>query len=503
MEPSAQELLGVAAIGGREVDHDMLLAVADRSDPSSTKDLAALVEAGLLVPIAGSGHDGYAFRHALVQEAVHDALLPPQRRRLHREYAERLEQRGDASSGDVRLLVQLAQHWREARDDRALDASIRAGDAAMESYAFSTAAQEYDHALDLWADAVTAGDDDIDHIDLLAKAGQAAYYAADSRRAVAAARQAMTELTDDADPARRSKLGLALARSLWISGDWSASLEAYEETLAAAPPAPHLARIRALAGLGQAYMLFGWLGRSRPLCEEAVELARSVGAHDLEGHGLNTLAVDLAGMGEPEAAIEAIDRALDIAVELGSPDDIGRAHVNKGDVLAWAGYPERALEASRAGIKTVSDLGMETSYGTFIRLNAVSFAYTVGEWGEAAELLAAADRSADPSVGTEAYRAEYALGFLVSSGAPEAAAVWRKAHQMRSEHPSNATSIPTLDRGHRGGLLRGTVRGGRRARRGGPGAAPEDRRVQSCRRPGSRRFATPRRRGQTGGHGRR
>ena len=84
---------------------------------------------------------------------------------------------------------------------------------------------------------------------------------ADSRRAVAVARQAMTELTDDADPARRSKLGLSLARALWISGDWSASLEAYEETLAAAPPAPHLARIRALAGLGQAYMLFGWLGR--------------------------------------------------------------------------------------------------------------------------------------------------------------------------------------------------------------------------------------------------
>ena len=113
-------------------------------------------------------------------------------------------------------------------------------------------------------------------------------------------------------------------------------------------------------------------------------------------------------------------------------------------MLAWAGYPERALEASRLGIKTVSDLGMETSYGTFIRLNAVSFACTVGAWGEAAELLAAADRSADPSVGTEAYRAEYALGYLVSSGAPEAAAVWRKAHQMRSEHPSNATSIPTL-----------------------------------------------------------
>ncbi|MFV2063139.1 MAG: AAA family ATPase [Chloroflexota bacterium] len=444
MEPSAQELLSVAAIGGREVDHDMLLAVAGRSDTSSTKDLAALVEASLVVPLAASGRDGWAFRHALVQEAVHDALLPPQRRRLHREYAERLEQRGDAASGDVRLLVQLAQHWREARDDRALDASIRAGDAAMTSYAFSTAAQEYDHALDLWADTVTVGDDAIDHIDLLAKEGRAASYAGDSRRAVTVARQAMSELADDADPARCSKLGLRLARALWNSGDWSASLEAYEEALTAAPPRPHLSRIHALAGLGQAYMLFGWPSRSRPLCGEAIELARSVGARDLESHGLTTLAMDLAGMGESEAAIEAIDRALDIAIELGLPGHIGRAYADKGDVLAWSGYPERALESSRVGIKTAIDLGMEISYGTFIRLGAVSFAYLVGEWGEAAELLAAADHSGDMSVGTEAYRAEYALGFLVSSGAPDAAAVWRKARQMYSEHPGNASSIPTF-----------------------------------------------------------
>ena len=41
------------------------------------------------------------------------------------------------------LLVELAHHWREAGDRRALAASIRAGRAAMASFAFDIALGEY------------------------------------------------------------------------------------------------------------------------------------------------------------------------------------------------------------------------------------------------------------------------------------------------------------------------------------------------------------------------
>jgi tetratricopeptide (TPR) repeat protein len=444
LEPSAQDLLAVAAIGGREVDHDLLVAVAGRPDRDSTDDIRVLVDAGLLVPLSAPDHDGYAFRHA---------LLPPERRRLHRAYAERLQEREDAGSADASLLLRLAHHWREARDPRALEASIRAGDAASASYAYANAVGEYDHALALWDDMERPRDDGLDHVELLARAGRTAYLAGQNRRSATVARQAMNELGEGADGARRAELGFLLGPALWVTGDWRASLKAYEQAMEAAPPPPHLARIRALAGLGQAYMLFGWLGRSRRLCEEAVELARSVGARDLEGHALNSLSVSLAGMGESEAAISAIDEALAIGEELGIPDDIGRAFVNRGDILSWAGYPDRALESTLQGIRTTLDLGIESSYGTYLRINGVMFAYVIGEWDQAGELLARAGRSADASDGTESYRAEYALGLLVSSGDPDATPTDAREAPTQRHH-----ALDVHGRG-RGCLLRRSGRG--------------------------------------------
>jgi predicted ATPase len=66
---------------------------------------------------------GYVFRHALVQEAIYDDLLPVQRGPLHAAYARalerRIEQRGDASdtaSGAAVEWGQLAYHWYAAHD---------------------------------------------------------------------------------------------------------------------------------------------------------------------------------------------------------------------------------------------------------------------------------------------------------------------------------------------------------------------------------------------------
>ena len=135
----------------------------------------------------------YAFRHALVQEVVYDDLLPGERRTLHRAFAEALEARtpvgGAAEAG---RWAELAHHWAAARqDDRAFAASVRAAEAAMGSYAFGAALIEYERALDLWDDVddpgVVTG---FDRVELLRKAGQAAYLSADYRRAVAHRKEA-------------------------------------------------------------------------------------------------------------------------------------------------------------------------------------------------------------------------------------------------------------------------------------------------------------------------
>jgi DNA-binding CsgD family transcriptional regulator/tetratricopeptide (TPR) repeat protein len=452
---SARHVIGVAAVGGREVEHDMLATVLHGSGDGEVDgraegwdlDLLALVEAGLLLPTrALDEDDAYSFRHALLQEAVYDAALPTERRRLHRAWAEALaEHHGDPSPAAD--LVNLAHHWREARDERALQASVAAGDAAMAGYSYAIAAGQYEQALSLW-DAAHAPPSDLDHVDLLERASRASYLASQHRRAVALCRAALAEL-GEADPARRTTLQTLLGRTLWVSGDYAASIEAYEEGVRRAPAEPPIVRARALAGLGQVYMLHARHAEARALCEEAIGVARSIGARDVEGHGLNTLGVALAGLGEIGAAQESIAAALAIALELGIPDDIGRAYVNRADIEHWSGDPERALATSIEGLQVAAEWGVSSSYGAWIGYGAVTFAFEVGRWDQAAWLLAEADRIVGSPETATFYRAAYSMEFLAATGDPGFEALWEHVRRTVLGSPLSDDLATVLQ----GGLL--------------------------------------------------
>ena len=435
LPPSAGELMGVAAVGGREVEHDRLTAVAGVSD-SIDRDLRSLVDAGLFVTTAARDSDGYAFRHALLQEAVYDAMLPNDRRRLHGAWAQELESVGARTAS---ALVELAHHWREARDPRALNASIAAGDAAMAGFSYEIAAHEYEGALELW-DPGRGQEGGIDQAGVLTKLARAWYFAKGDRRSLTACHEAIA-LVDDDDGARLSGLHVLLGRVLWVAGEWGASTEAYERALELAPEEPPDTRTMALSGLGQVRMLNGEFGLSLRFVEEAAERARATGNRELEGHALNTLGVDLAGLGRVEEGTAAIDESLRIAVEEGIPDDIGRAYVNRGDILHWAGRLDDAVSSALEGVEAVAEIGLALSYGVYIRHAIVYFAFTAGRWELAREQLDEADRMLPPGQRLDQYRAVYAMQFLAASGDPEAATMWAQIRPRlealpESEHTS-------------------------------------------------------------------
>jgi AAA ATPase domain len=123
-------LLQVAAVAGRRVDHHLLAEVAAQPPDCLVELLREAVAHHILVVEGSSG--AYAFRHALVQEAVYDDLLPVQRPPLHAAYARalaaRIEGQGDAGTAE---LGRLAYHWYASHDlGRALLASVQAGQAA-------------------------------------------------------------------------------------------------------------------------------------------------------------------------------------------------------------------------------------------------------------------------------------------------------------------------------------------------------------------------------------
>jgi DNA-binding CsgD family transcriptional regulator/tetratricopeptide (TPR) repeat protein len=425
---ATQRLLAVAAVGGREVEHDVLLVVSGVDETAASRDLRLLVDQGLLLPVtAPDADDAYSFRHALLQEAVYEATLPTERRRLHRRWAEFLTEHGSAADAGAAHLVLLAHHWREARDRRALAASIAAGDAAIDAFSFDIAAREYEEALLRWEEG-SAADVDIDHVELLERSARAQDLSSRRRQAVASTRAAIAEL-GDADAARLTGLLILLGRTLWVSGDWAASIAAYEEASRTAPADRPVVRIRALSGLGQVYMLHARLREARPLCEAAIEGAMAIGARDLEGHGRNTLGVVLAGLGETEAARASIAAALEIALELGIPDDIGRAYVNRAEIESWFGYPEQALETVDEGLRVTAEWGVANSYGVYLTDQAVSYAFEAGRWDAAIRLMEKAERDAGPDRSLP-YAASYCLELLACRGDARFSSLWERTRPL-------------------------------------------------------------------------
>ena len=391
-------VLGVVAVAGRRIDHDLLVSVAGSPDDPIGLDAAlraAIAGQILVVDSTSRGEEGYAFRHALLAEVAYDELLPGERRRLHREFALALEAHPSASGASkAAYRAELAHHWAAARDDqRAFEASLRAAEAAEEAFAFESAHAQLERALDLWPDvtdpeAASGGD----WVELVARTATAAYLAGQVHRDVALQREVVAAIDAAEDPVRAAVMRERLARYLWFAGDSAGALTELEAAVGMLPADPPSAeRARVLSGYGQLLMLLDRFEESRVLCEQAIDIAVRLDARQAESHARNTLGLDLVAQGRVAEGIESMEHALGMAFEQANVDDIGRGYVNLASGLLFGGYPERAAETAARGMRDADAYGITSTYGTYIGHNAVMIATELGQWDRAAELAQALD----------------------------------------------------------------------------------------------------------------
>ena len=109
---TAKPIAQLGATIGREFVFDMLRAVAPLDDQSLKRELDRLVAAGLLYRRGLLSRAKYIFKHALVQEALHESLLKRQRKQYHKLVAEVLEEKFPDVVRDEPELV--ARHFAEA-----------------------------------------------------------------------------------------------------------------------------------------------------------------------------------------------------------------------------------------------------------------------------------------------------------------------------------------------------------------------------------------------------
>ena len=139
-------------------------------------------------------------------------------------------------------------------------------------------------------------------------------------------------------------------------------------------------------------MLMAQYRKSRAACEEAVAMARRVGVRAEEGHALNSLALDLAYLGQVDEGITGLLEARKIAEEVGDFDDIGRAYLNLAELLLGAAdRPRDAVDIAREGLETTRRLGLARDYGVSLQAIAATAMFALGHWRAAEQMLREAE----------------------------------------------------------------------------------------------------------------
>jgi DNA-binding CsgD family transcriptional regulator len=365
----AQGVLRVAAAAGRSVTHGLLAEVAGLPEEALIPALREAVAHHVLVQ-QQSG-DSYAFRHALMREAIYEDLLPGERGALHVRLAEALARNPSLSDGGIGVAAELAHHWYRAHDvPRAFEASVEAGVEAERMRAPAEAARHYERAIELW-DRV---DDPEERsgttlLELLRRAAERSFLAARADRAAALARRALGLVDAETDPVTAGLLRERLGRYLWIGGRDAEAFEEYSEAVRMLPtmsPTPERARVLAAKAQVQVLMLLGRLSESRELAREAIDLARQVGARAVEAHALTTLGTDNAALGLRGEGMVSMRQALAIEQELGSPDELQRTYTNLAEAYDQDGRVEEAAGLALEGVEWARRMGSGRAYSSFL-----------------------------------------------------------------------------------------------------------------------------------------
>ncbi|HUQ55442.1 helix-turn-helix transcriptional regulator [Lentzea sp.] len=377
LSPEAQHVVRVASVRGRRVRHYRLREVCGMTDIAFDTALRELVQHHLLVV---EDDEVYAFRHALVREAVYGDLLPGERVRLHAGYArhlvQHLDERGAAAA--------LAHHAFQSHDlPQALKASITASREAERAGAPAESLRYLEKALTLWT-AVPEADrpSDVDESVLLRRASWVAGTAGQPERAVAFGRSAGKAL-EGKPPEDAAEVLLRLAQALsTLDGNDREHHEVMTsawELVRERDASPSRARV--LAGMASLLRQQRKFTKAREFAEKAISDGRRANAPGAVADALGTLGILDDHADRHDEARVHFERAIESAREVGAVNTELRGWYYLGLMYYDSGeLAEAARVYSQAG-ERAQETGLTWStYGLEIRILQVLVHYYLGDW---------------------------------------------------------------------------------------------------------------------------
>ena len=385
-----REVVRIASAAGTRVDHTVLLSVIDTDEAALDSSLREAVE-GQVLKVDGA-REAYAFRHALMREAVHEDLLPGEHARLHARYAEALEK-----SARPEQAGEIAHHWSSAHEaDRSFEWSLRAADHARSVYAWREQLSHLERALDLW-DQVSAPSEraGFDRVELMSRTSLAASRIGRDDRALGLLDASLAEVDVDRDPERVAHL--MVRRAMRCEGLGLDPMADLDQALLLTGPGT---RDRAAALTTRAGILFveGRLPEALTTAEQSVVAADECQDHKQLSIAHNILGCVLFQLGRSPEGQHHFDLAHGFAVANGNGPELFRYYGNYSDVLIGAGRFHEAIEMSRRGRRAAADQGLSRTQGAFLAGNEAEAEMLAGLWDDALATIDEALRLDPPPV---------------------------------------------------------------------------------------------------------
>jgi DNA-binding CsgD family transcriptional regulator/tetratricopeptide (TPR) repeat protein len=396
-----QHVVRLASVVGRSFTHLHLAAASDAPPVDLDDALREAVAHNVLV--AEEAGETYAFRHALLREAVYTDLLPGERSRLHAQAARALA--GDDSPGAA---AALAHHSMESHDLRqALAASVRAAGEADEIGAPAEMLSHVERALQLWpavddAEAVCG----VSELDLTRTAARAAGAAGEPDRAIAHSRAAIELVDRLGDALESADLRRRYVKYLFtLDGTEQQAYDTCQDAWAlVADREPSAVKAWVLAALARATGAFERYDEAGALADQAMQTARAVPGEGpqtaAEADALITLTACVERRrGAHGDVLDRLTEAVELATKVDAREVELRARFNRVTTLLDSGRLVEALEEIDSGVDRAASIGLTWSaYGLELRVRQVIGRFMAGRWDGAEAAAELAGESASGTV---------------------------------------------------------------------------------------------------------
>jgi class 3 adenylate cyclase/tetratricopeptide (TPR) repeat protein len=389
--PSQEKsLLQVASVLGKVFWPDALIVLSGTERPELDARLRALERKEFVRRerrSAMGGDQQYVFLHALIRDVGYGQLPRVQRAAKHQLAGEWIESLGRADDhadlvahhyGTSLELARAAGVSMEGLEEQARLALRQAGDRATQLGAAAAASRHYAAALELWPG------DDPDRARLLLQFGKATSLAADGGgNALTEARDLFLAASDIEGAAETEYL---LSSEIWRRGDTRLANEHLQRAVALLEDLPaSRVKAEAFSSLSTRHMMGEDFVEAIRVGERALEIADGVGADEARVSALLGLGGARAGLGEWEAGLAEMERAVALAREIHSFQQLRSVGMLR-DSMFELGDLTRSAELLEEGLSLADRVGHAVGR-RWLRGEWAVDLYHAGAWDESCALI--------------------------------------------------------------------------------------------------------------------